>query len=245
MPTHDSLRYPHRPAIVGALRPGLSVIGESRMLQGGTKGRRLPPDERDEMFTMVRRSGAVRRAAVLLSVAIASAVAAVVATSSFAATAAPSATAAQTRSVSCSAFDFLPLDTATGFDYALTKRFRTGTEGSGFFVCDPHLPHRAVVTKVQFSIWDGSGSSEVKFCGLYRSGLAASGSETVEELAALDPTGLAEAPGFARPTDTSIQNATINTTSFAYWLQCKLEQAGQSLGLYGADVVYTITAANG
>ena len=104
---------------------------------------------------------------------------------------------------------------------------------------------RCWVTKVQVSVWDGSGSSEVKFCGLYRSGLTESSSETVQELAAFSPTGIAQAPGFARLTDTSIQNATVNTNSFAYWLQCNLGQAGQSLGLYGADVVYTITAANG
>jgi hypothetical protein len=197
------------------------------------------------MLTMIRRSGVLRRALLLPSVAIASACAAVVATSPFAATAAPSAAAAQTRSVSCHAFDFAPLDTATGSDYASTKRYRTGTDGSGFFVCNPGLPHRAVVTKVQFSIWDGSGSSQVAFCGLYRSGLAESGAETIEELAALPPTGIAEAPGFARLTDTSIQNATVDTKNFAYWLQCNLGQAGQSLGLYGADVFYRITAANG
>ena len=194
------------------------------------------------MFAMVRRSGLLRRAVLL---PIASAFAAVVATGSFAATAASSSRAAQTRSVSCHAFNFTPLDTETGSDYAASKRYRTGTAGSGFFVCDPGLPHRAVVTKVQFSIWEGSGSSEVKFCGLYRSGLALSSSETIQELAAVPPTGIAQAPGFARLTDTSILHATVNTNAFAYWLQCNLPQAGQSLGLYGADVYYTITAANG
>jgi hypothetical protein len=194
---------------------------------------------------MVSRSGILRRAVLLPSVSIASAFAAVVATSMFAATAASSATVPQTRSVSCHAFDFTPLDTATGSDFASTKRYRTGTQGSGFFVCNPGVPNRAVVTKVQFSVWDGSGSSQVSFCGLYRSGLAESSSETVQELAAFPATGIAEAPGFARLTDTSIQNATVNTNNYAYWLQCDLEQAGQSLGLYGADVFYTITAANG
>jgi hypothetical protein len=215
------------------------------MLQSGTKVRRPPTNKGDEMFAMVRRSGVLRRAVLLPGVAIASAIAAVVATGPFAATASSSGRATQTRSVSCHAFNFTPLDTATGSNFASSKRYREGTGGSGFFVCNPGLPHRAVVTKVQFSVWDGSGSSEVQFCGLYRSGLAESSSETVQELAAFPPTGIAQAPGFARLTDTSIQNATVNTNSFAYWLQCKLGQFGQSLGLYGADVVYTITAANG
>jgi hypothetical protein len=197
------------------------------------------------VFAMIRRPGVLRRALLVPTVSIASAFAGVVATSVFSATAASSATGPQTRSVSCHAFGFTPLDTATGSDFFSAKRYRTGTEGSGFFVCNPGLPNRAVVTKVQFSIWDGSGSSEVKYCGLYRSGLAAASSEDILELAALGPTGIAEAPGFARLTDTSIKNATVNTNNYAYWLQCNLGQFGQSLGLYGADVYYTITAANG
>lgn len=197
------------------------------------------------MFAMIRRSGVLRRAVLLPSVSIALAFAAVVATSSLASITASSATTTQTRSVSCHAFGFTPLDTATGSDYAATKRYRTGTDGSGFFVCDPGLPHRAVVTKVQFSVWDGAGSSQVQYCGLYRSGLYARNSETVEALASVPSTGLAEAPGFARLTDTSITNAVVNNNNYAYWLQCNLGQAGQSLGLYGADVYYTITATNG
>jgi hypothetical protein len=98
---------------------------------------------------------------------------------------------------------------------------------------------------VQFSIWDGSGSSEVKYCGLYRSGLTASGSDTIQELASTPATGIAEAPGYARLTDTSIQHATISNASYVYELQCNLPQAGQSLGIFGADVIYTISAANG
>jgi len=197
------------------------------------------------MFAMVRRTGVLRRAVLFPSVSIALAVVAVVAAGSFAPTAASSARTAQTRSVSCHAFNFTPLDTATGSNYASSKRYREGSAGSGFFVCNPALPHRAVVTKVQFSIWDGSGSSQVQFCGLYRSGLAEAGSEVVQELASMPATGIAEAPGFARLTDASIQNATVNNNGYAYWLQCALPQAGQSLGLYGADVYYTITAANG
>jgi hypothetical protein len=75
--------------------------------------------------------------------------------------------------------------------------------------------------------------------------LGAALSETVQELAALAPTGIAQAPGFARLTDTTIQNATIDNSKFSYWLQCNLEQAGQSLGLYGANVIYTISTTNG
>jgi hypothetical protein len=151
----------------------------------------------------------------------------------------------QTRSVSCNAYAFQPVDSATGADYFNAKRIRAGTGGSGFFSCDLPLPARAVVTKVQISIWDGSGSSEVKYCGLYRSGLDASTFDTVQEMAAMPATGIAQAPGFARLEDATIGFATVDPTKYVYWVQCNLGQAGQSLGLFGADVLFKISTANG
>jgi hypothetical protein len=200
------------------------------------------------MFARLPRARVWRVALLVATVSAISVLATSAALSAPRAASASSPTAtSQTRSVSCHAFEFLPIDSATHGDYFNSKRIRADTaSGSGFFVCDPKLPTRAVVTKVQFSIWDGSGSSEMKFCGLYRSGLGgATVAETIIELAAVPPTGIAQAPGFARLTDTSIQNPTIDNSKYAYWLQCNIPQAGQSLGLYGADVIYTISAANG
>jgi hypothetical protein len=203
--------------------------------------------ERDDMFATIRRARAWRTALLVAVVSAASAVAAGAAVSGpRAAIASTPAATSQTRSVSCNAFEFQPVDSATGSDYFNSKRIRSGMGGSGFFTCNPGLPTRAVVTKVQFSIWDGSGSSQMKYCGLYRSGLGgATAAETVKELAAVPPTGIAQAPGFARLTDITIQYAVIDNSRWAYWLQCNIEQAGQSLGLYGADVIYTISAVNG
>lgn len=198
------------------------------------------------MLTTIRRARAWRIALVVLMVAAASALATSAASRGRAATGSLPAATSQTRSASCHAFEFHPVDSATGSDYANSKRIRLGAGGSGFFSCNAALPTRAVVKKVQFSVWDGSGSSQMKFCGLYRSGLATFGAaETVQELAALPATGIAQAPGFARLTETTIHNAIVDNSKFAYWLQCNIEQAGQSLGLYGADVVYTITLGNG
>lgn len=197
------------------------------------------------MLTFTRLAGTRRAGLLLLIVSATSVLTGAAVAGSPVRRAAPLAGTSQIRSVSCHAFDFRPVDGSTGYDYAGEKRIRVGTSGSGFFTCSPGLPDRAVVTKVQFSIWDGSGSSQVRFCGLYRSGLTSLTADSYQELAALPGTGLAQAPGFARLTDTSIKNAAVDTTRFAYWLQCNLEQAGQSLGLFGADVVYTISATNG
>jgi hypothetical protein len=197
------------------------------------------------MFAAIRRARASRAVFALVVTSIALVIAASAGlTGPFIAHAASQLATSQTLSANCSAFDFRPIDD-TGQDYFGAKRIRAGTGGSGFFTCNPGLPSGAVVTKVQFSIWDGSGSSEVKFCGLYRSGLTGTTYDTVEELAAVPPTGLAQAPGFARLTDRKIKNATINTNDYVYWLQCNLGQAGQSLGLFGANVLYNIPAQNG
>ena len=198
------------------------------------------------MFATIRRAQAWRVAFLVATVSAVSALAASAVLSGPGAANASSSAGTQTRSVSCNPYQFLPVDSATGSDYANTKRIRSGTSGSGFFSCNPGLPTAAVVRKVQFSIWDGSGSSQLELCGLYRAGLGdATAAESAQELAAVPPTGIAEAPGFARLTDTSIKHATIDNSKFSYWLQCNLPQAGQSLGLYGADVIYTISNING
>jgi hypothetical protein len=150
----------------------------------------------------------------------------------------------QSRTASCHAFGFHPLDSATGYDYGGEMLFRIGTGGNGFFACDPSLPDRAIVTKVQFSVSDATETGQVKFCGLYRSALI-NGFSHADELAAMDPTGIPDEPGFQRLRDASIQNATVDNKTFGYWLQCSLDQGGASLGLFGADVIYTISAANG
>jgi hypothetical protein len=198
------------------------------------------------MFATIRPARAWRVAFLVATVSAVSALAVSAVVSGPGAASAASSVTTQTRSVSCNPFQFLPVDSATQSDYFNSKRIRSGTSGSGFFSCNPGLPTNAVVRKVQFSIWDGSGSSEIKYCGLYRAGLSdATAAESVQPLAAVPPTGIAEAPGFARLTDTSIQRATIDNSKFSYWLQCNIPQAGQSLGLYGANVTYTISNTNG
>ena len=86
-------------------------------------------------------------------------------------------------------------------------------------------------------------------CALRRSGLTTSTAETVDDLAR--PTMPTSGPtGVYRVTDSSITNATINNANYGYWLECQLLDSAQwgtgaDPGLYGADVTYTISAANG
>lgn len=56
--------------------------------------------------------------------------------------------------------------------------------------------------------------------------------------------------GIYRATTTSITNGTINNASYGYWLECRFDVAyawgtPAASGLFGADVIYTISTANG
>ena len=150
--------------------------------------------------------------------------------------------AMQTRAVSCSGYNFMPLEDGIAYDYAAARRT---SGGSQYFVCDPQLPHRAVVTKVRFTLYDATPYGEVRDCALVRSHLSALRAHTVQTLASVPSTGI-DAPGAVRLVDTTIDFATVDNTKYAYWLQCYIYAAGAWYeGIYGADVTYTIDSQNG
>jgi hypothetical protein len=149
-----------------------------------------------------------------------------------------------TRSASCAGLNWYPTDSATGYANDGPLRFSTTlSSGTGVFRCDPGLPNSVVVTKVRFSLRDASIDYQVHGCGLVRSGLTIATATSFQQLATVPETnGL---PGIVRLADTSIQFATINNTKFGYWLECAIAGDDPSVGIYGADIIYTISAANG
>jgi hypothetical protein len=153
-----------------------------------------------------------------------------------------------TRTNSCGALGgFQPINSATGYAHYLngTRLYWTGG-GTGFFLCNPGLPNKAVVTRVRFTIYDYSAGGEVRNCALVRSGLTPPTAESLQVLASVPATGVSpysDQP--LRPSDTSISYAAIDNANFAYFLQCELSASSSAVGLYGADVTYKITAANG
>jgi hypothetical protein len=155
----------------------------------------------------------------------------------------------QTRSTSCQGLNFHPIDSKTGYDWYGGEIRVTQPGGSNFLLCDPGLPNMAVVRKVQFTLHDESSIGEVRYCALYRSGLTPATALTEELMAVVPTTGLAANPGTPRLSSATISKATIDNTKWGYYLQCQINVPGQGysnfLGIYGADVVYTISAANG
>jgi hypothetical protein len=71
--------------------------------------------------------------------------------------------------------------------------------------------------------------------------------DTYQTLASVAPTGLTERPGEVRRSTSAISYATVDDTKYSYWLQCHLDVRTSSYkhGIFGADVVYQISATNG
>ena len=150
--------------------------------------------------------------------------------------------ASYTRSESCAGLSFYPIDSRDGYSSQGTERYLAYTDGgNAYFLCDPGLPNGAVVTKVQFTVRDNDDFKDISNCALVRSGLTPATAATAQVLAG--PMGTSATPGVVRLTDTSIAFATVNNASYAYYLQCRID--GNVLGIHGANVTYTITAAKG
>jgi len=149
-----------------------------------------------------------------------------------------------TRAVSCHGYDFVPLDAfsmnAAGYD-------GTARTGWGWYGCHLDLPNRSVVTRVRFSLYDNSSTARIDYCSLWRSPLAASAAHQPQAMADVAFADYVETPGNVRPADTTIQNATIDNLNYVYRLQCEIADpdSQKHTGIYGADVTYTISAANG
>jgi hypothetical protein len=155
-------------------------------------------------------------------------------------------TAGQTRTTTCGAMAFKPID--SGVDYVGSGSgkylYRSGAAFDSTFICPVELPDRAVVTKVQFTLFDSDASQEVSFCNLHRNSITVATAGNPDVMASVTATGAVAKPGLVRRTDTSIAFATIHNASFSYQLECALG-LGIGVGIYGATVSYTISAANG
>ena len=146
-----------------------------------------------------------------------------------------------TRAVSCQGLAFQP---NTDSAYTASGTLRSGANGS-YFICGVDLPHKAVVTRVRFTLLDSGSFGWVTNCALVRVGLEPA-SATAFQVMALVPTTSDSGSQIKRLADTTIDFKTVDNTTFAYFLQCQIQQgAPNAAGIYGADVTYKITAANG
>ena len=145
-----------------------------------------------------------------------------------------------TRAWSCPGFGFQPLDDNLVFWNVGTRRTASSI---GYVTCAVDLPHKAVVTRVRFTLFQTTDNGLVNDCDLVRAGLTTSNVQNAWVMASVPPS---QNVGVSRLTDTTINLATIDNMNYAYYLQCQLRgEPTQQEGIYGADITYKITAANG
>jgi hypothetical protein len=158
-----------------------------------------------------------------------------------------------TRVASCAGLDFYPTDSETKYANNGALRTRTddgGTGGSGAFRCDPGLPNHAVVTKVEFTVSMEQVTQTqvfgVRNCELRRSSLAVATAGSNQTMGSVNFRG-SPPGGPQRASSASISYATVNNAVYGYWFECLIDQdpLATDIGIFGADVYYTITAANG
>jgi hypothetical protein len=146
-----------------------------------------------------------------------------------------------TRAVSCHGLAWQPITYLTEHTAAGTLRSSGST---GYFICNPVLPHKAVVTRVRFTLYDNAAAGWVDNCALVRAGLTSTAAATAQVMASV---GMTQSLGTVqRLEDTTISFATIDNMNYAYYLQCQIRLGSPNLqGIYGSDITYKITAANG
>jgi hypothetical protein len=147
----------------------------------------------------------------------------------------------QSRSVSCSSTGFFPLDSDTSYEnYGVVR----SAERGDIMRCEIALPHRAVVTRVRFTLWDNNASGSVGPCALKRMDLVAATTGVEQTMASVAATGVGPTPGKTRVSAPSITSPAVDDSRYVYWLQCQVDGTPFT-GVYGADVTFNITSANG
>jgi len=150
-----------------------------------------------------------------------------------------SAVTTYARSWSCQGADFLPVESGILYGTDSTSSLRWG---SGEFQCDADIPNKATVTKVRFTVLNNGGMhGKIYYCYLGRTHLEPASVGSIDYLATV---GSPTSAGAQRLVNNSPLLATIDRSKYAYFLRCSISGTSDE-GIYGADVTYTITAANG
>ncbi|MEZ4722258.1 MAG: phage tail protein [Flavobacteriales bacterium] len=124
----------------------------------------------------------------------------------------------------------------------LNGNYRTIAGGTstvaGYFYAPVYLPNDAVVTQVEFYVWDNDATYEVSG-DLLRNTL---GGTTVTTMATTTSTGTATASNaVVAVTDNTIASATIDNQLYSYYLRFNTMEANSNLRIYGARIGYSVT----
>jgi hypothetical protein len=149
--------------------------------------------------------------------------------------------AVRSRSWSCPGSAFYPTDSGTGYGGAT---FRFARDAQDDLRCHVTLPQGATVTSATWYIFDADTTTSIPSCSLARVSLSTSPG-TIGTLGTATGTTDPANPGHATIFDTSINNATIENTGFAYYTQCHMSAGDDDISIVGASVLYDVSGADG
>lgn len=159
---------------------------------------------------------------------------------------------AKTQYMAVSAAAFTPLQgtsgTATiqnieigGFLSGNARWIAGGTAADDAYMFAPvSLPDSAVVTEVEFYVYDNSSTYEVSG-ELRRQTFGASGTTIMASTAG---SGTTATPATTSLTDSTIGNSTIDNSSYSYYLKFNTKENNSNLRIYGVRITYTVLQAN-
>jgi hypothetical protein len=148
--------------------------------------------------------------------------------------------AVQTGYSSCAGSAWESVLEGTIFQTSNSLKYRTGGTTPAVFRCGVQLPHGATITAARFSVKD-SDATDVT-CSLWRTDMVSAIGSDGPSMASVSTT---DTPGNVQISDTTVTNAVVDNGQYSYFVQCDDLGSTASVGIYGANIEYTVSGLKG
>jgi hypothetical protein len=151
--------------------------------------------------------------------------------------------AVQTGYFSCAGTAWESVLEGTTFETSGSLKYRTGGPATALFRCNAQLPEGATVQAARFTVKDGDATvgNDVT-CSLWRTDMTTTIGTDPPEMALAATSG---APGAVQISDTTVTDALVDNAKYSYFLQCDDVGSTTSIGIYGANIEYTVSGLRG
>ncbi|NND01751.1 MAG: hypothetical protein HKN91_03105 [Acidimicrobiia bacterium] len=139
----------------------------------------------------------------------------------------------------CAGSSFVPISSTTEHEVSGSMLYRTS--GATRFRCSVNAPDGVTITNVAFSVRDDDATNGVTNCEMWRTDMTSSIGSESNMAAAASTSGT---PGEVVLSDNTIVSPVVNNSTHTYFVQCALNGTNALVGLYGAVIDYTSTAAD-
>jgi hypothetical protein len=147
----------------------------------------------------------------------------------------------QTGYFSCAGTAWESVLEGTTFETSGSLKYRTGGPPTALFRCNAQLPGGATIQAVRFTVKDADAVDDVT-CALWRTDMTTTIGTDPPEMAIVATSG---APGDVQISDPTVIDALVDNARYSYFLQCDDVGSTASMGLYGANIEYTVSALKG